>query len=160
MQQYADIYLLQGYSAWVPIRPHWREVAASVPVPEAAVTVFSTPDDGCCDTRNMQCSFAVNKYLHTVASGWIFINTVTGVTYVTTMNTPDNLISGRSIFFRPHTEVTYLLPISAPFIMSLHNIWQNNLQHTIKYTFRTWTFILQHKWHSNNDIGHIKRHGY
>ena len=23
------------------------------PVPEAAVTVFSTPDDGCCDTRNM-----------------------------------------------------------------------------------------------------------
>ena len=30
------------------IRPQ-REVA----VPEAAVTVFSTPDDGCCDTRNM-----------------------------------------------------------------------------------------------------------
>jgi len=30
------------------IRPR-REVAA----PEAAVTVFSTPDDGCCDTRNM-----------------------------------------------------------------------------------------------------------
>ena len=23
------------------------------PVPVAAVTVFSTPDDGCCDTRNM-----------------------------------------------------------------------------------------------------------
>jgi len=22
-------------------------------VPEAVVTVFSTPDDGCCDTRNM-----------------------------------------------------------------------------------------------------------
>ena len=33
----------------VLIRPRWREVA----VPEAAVTVFSTPDDGCCDTRNM-----------------------------------------------------------------------------------------------------------
>jgi len=31
------------------IRPRWREVA----VPEAAVTIFSTPDDGCCDTRNM-----------------------------------------------------------------------------------------------------------
>jgi len=31
------------------IRPRWREVAA----PKAAVTVFSTPDDGCCDTRNM-----------------------------------------------------------------------------------------------------------
>ena len=28
-----------------PIGPRWREVAA--------VTVFSTPDDGCCDTRNM-----------------------------------------------------------------------------------------------------------
>jgi len=54
------------------IRPRWREVAA--PVPEAAITVFSTPDDGCCDTRNMLSSFAVNKYLHTVASGWIFIN--------------------------------------------------------------------------------------
>jgi len=31
------------------IRSRRREVA----VPEAAVTVFSTPDDGCCDTRNM-----------------------------------------------------------------------------------------------------------
>jgi len=31
------------------IGTRWREVA----VPEAAVTVFSTPDDGCCDTRNM-----------------------------------------------------------------------------------------------------------
>jgi len=29
---------------------------------------FSTPAEGCCDTRNMQCDFAVNKYLHTVAS--------------------------------------------------------------------------------------------
>jgi len=37
------------------IRPRWREVAVPVlwPVPEAAVTVFSTADDGCCDTRNM-----------------------------------------------------------------------------------------------------------
>jgi len=34
-----------------PIGPRWREVA--VPVPEVAVTVFSTPDDGCCDTRNI-----------------------------------------------------------------------------------------------------------
>jgi len=31
------------------IRLLWREVA----VPEAAVTVFSTPDDGCCYIRNM-----------------------------------------------------------------------------------------------------------
>ena len=35
--------------------PRWREVAVPVlrPVPEAAVKVFSTPDDGCCDTRNV-----------------------------------------------------------------------------------------------------------
>ena len=32
-----------------------------------------TPDDGCCDTRNMYSSSAVNKYLHTVASvGFLF----------------------------------------------------------------------------------------
>jgi len=31
------------------IRPRWKEVA----VPEAAVTVFSTTDDGCCDIRNI-----------------------------------------------------------------------------------------------------------
>ena len=57
------------------IGPCWREVSVPIlwPVPEAAVTVFSTPDDGCCETRNMLNSFAVNNYLHTVASGWIFI---------------------------------------------------------------------------------------
>ena len=56
------------------IRPRWREVAVPVlwPVPEAAVTVFSTPDDGCCDTRSLCSDFAVNKYLHTVASRWIY----------------------------------------------------------------------------------------
>ena len=59
-----------------PDQPRWREVAAPVLwlVPEAVVTVFSTRDDGCCDTRNMLNDFEVNKYLHTVASGWIFIN--------------------------------------------------------------------------------------
>jgi len=42
-------------------------------VPEASGTVFNTPDDGCCDTRNMYSSFAMNKYLHTVASvGFLF----------------------------------------------------------------------------------------
>ena len=30
-----------------------RVYGADGAVPEAAVTVFSTPDDGCCDTRNM-----------------------------------------------------------------------------------------------------------
>jgi len=35
--------------------PRWREVAVPViwPVLEAAATVFSAPDDGCYDTRNM-----------------------------------------------------------------------------------------------------------
>jgi len=51
MQQYADIYLLQIHST------------------------CSTSDDGCCDTRNTQSDFAVNKYPHTVASSLIFINT-------------------------------------------------------------------------------------
>ena len=47
-----------GAATWVQrglIRPRWSELAVPVswPVPEAAVTVFSTPDDGCCDTWNM-----------------------------------------------------------------------------------------------------------
>ena len=41
---------------------------------------FSTPDVVCCDTRNLYSSFAVNKYLHTVASGWIFIRIETRCT--------------------------------------------------------------------------------
>ena len=40
---------LQHGQIGTPIWPRWREVA----VPDPAVTVFSTPDDGCCDTRNM-----------------------------------------------------------------------------------------------------------
>ena len=47
-----------GRPTWsdrVPIRLRWRGVAVQVvwPVPEAAGTVFNTPDDGYCDTRNM-----------------------------------------------------------------------------------------------------------
>jgi len=69
--------LLRGlvWSGLVQIRLRGREVAVQVvwPVPEATGTVFITPDDGCCDTRNMYSSFAVNKYLHTVASvGFLF----------------------------------------------------------------------------------------
>ena len=39
----------------VLIRPRWKEVAVPVlwPIPEVAVTVFSAPDNGCCDARNM-----------------------------------------------------------------------------------------------------------
>jgi hypothetical protein len=38
-----------GNSYWVLIWPHWRRVVAQIlwPVPEAAVTVLRTPDDGC-----------------------------------------------------------------------------------------------------------------
>ena len=37
------------------IRPRLKEVAIPVawPIAEVADTVFSTPDDGCCDARNM-----------------------------------------------------------------------------------------------------------
>ena len=101
MQQYAGIYLLQNYSTcfgcpsqpswgvhktvtaasgtgrsvWATIRPRWRKVVAQTlrPVPEAAVTVLCIPDDWCDDTRNMLSNFAVNKYLHTVASCWILL---------------------------------------------------------------------------------------
>jgi len=46
-------YYLYRYSP--PTGPRWRGVAVQVvwPVPEDAGTVFNTPDDGCCDTRNM-----------------------------------------------------------------------------------------------------------
>jgi hypothetical protein len=37
------------------IRPRWKEAATPIlwPIPEVAVTVFSTPDDGRGDDRNM-----------------------------------------------------------------------------------------------------------
>jgi len=31
----------------------YNKTCRQKPVPEDVVTVFSTPDDGCCDTRNM-----------------------------------------------------------------------------------------------------------
>jgi len=45
----------RGLIKTVLIRPRWKEVAVPTlsPIPEVAVTVFSAPDDGCCDTRNM-----------------------------------------------------------------------------------------------------------
>ena len=63
MQQYADIYSLQNYPTCFGCHStHHQEyqklypqppVQVVWPVPEAAGTVFDTPDDGCCDTRNM-----------------------------------------------------------------------------------------------------------
>ena len=65
-------------SGAVLIRPRWKEVAVPVArsIPEVADTVFSTPDDGCCDARNMQSDCAVNKCLHTVASSCTFLLTL------------------------------------------------------------------------------------
>jgi len=69
-------------SGLVPTWPRWREVAVPIlwPVPEATVTVFSTPDDWCgrhpkhvewfCSKIN-QTAYCC---LHTVASTWIFIH--------------------------------------------------------------------------------------
>jgi len=65
MQQYADIYLLQSYSTYFgcPQRPSSGVLKT---VPAASGTghntgtatplqrgLIGTPDDGCCDTRNM-----------------------------------------------------------------------------------------------------------
>ena len=83
MQKYAHIYSLQNYSTCFGCHStHHQEYQKLYPqlplrvillVPEAAGTVFNTRDVGCCDTRNMQSTFAVNENLHTVASvGFLF----------------------------------------------------------------------------------------
>ena len=95
MQQYAGIYLLQNYSTCFGCPSHPSSgvrktvTAASgtgnitypgnnlvllpgyviLPVPEAAVTVLCTPDDGC----DGHPKHVVNKYLHGVASCWILL---------------------------------------------------------------------------------------
>jgi len=46
-------------------------------VPEAAVTVLCSPDDGCDGhPKRVESDFAVNEYLHTVASCWILLISV------------------------------------------------------------------------------------
>ena len=58
------------------IRPRRRKAVAQIllPVSEAAVTVLCFPDDGCNGhPKHVQSDFAVNKYLHTVASCWILL---------------------------------------------------------------------------------------
>jgi len=49
------MFRVSQHPSLVQIRPRRRGVAVQVvrPVPEAAGIVFDTPDDGCCDTRNM-----------------------------------------------------------------------------------------------------------
>jgi len=58
------------------IRPRWRKVVAQIlwPVPEAAVRVLCSPDDGCDGhPKHVESDFAINKYMHTVASCWILL---------------------------------------------------------------------------------------
>ena len=41
---------------------------------DSTVTVLCTPDDGCDGhPKHVESNFAVNKYLHTVASCWILL---------------------------------------------------------------------------------------
>jgi len=66
-----------------PAPRNWRQTLTTTsPTPQRQSQIlavygeernWNTPDDGCCVTRNMSSSFAVNKYLHTVASvGFLF----------------------------------------------------------------------------------------
>jgi hypothetical protein len=84
MQQYGDISLLLNYSTCFgrPSLPssgvHKTSVAASGTDHTIREANFlkrdqiRNPDDGRDDARNMQSNLAVNKYLHTVASCWIY----------------------------------------------------------------------------------------
>ena len=57
--------------------PRWREVAAQKiwPVPEAVVTVFCTPDDGCgWHPKHVEWTRRIINRLLCVASRWIVIN--------------------------------------------------------------------------------------
>ena len=63
------------YSSW----PHWREVAAQKiwQVPEAAVTVLCTPDDGCgWHPKHVEWTCRIINRLLCVASRWTIINIV------------------------------------------------------------------------------------
>ena len=57
------------------IRPRWQKVVALIlwPIPEAAVTVWGTPDDGRGRRPKHVEKVCSNKHLHTVASCWILL---------------------------------------------------------------------------------------
>ena len=60
----------------VLIWPRWRKAVAQIVwlVPEAAVTGLYSLDDVCDGhPKHVESNFAVNKYLHTVASCWILL---------------------------------------------------------------------------------------
>jgi len=69
---------LQGGQAW----PRRREVAAQKlwPVPEAVVTVFCTPDDGCSwHPKHVEWTCRIINRLLCVASRWTIIDTISSV---------------------------------------------------------------------------------
>jgi len=60
---------------------------------------FITLIDGCCDNRNMQNVFGVNKCLHTVAFSWIFINIYYDArTHELQKNKSSNLLTSNAVF--------------------------------------------------------------
>jgi len=67
MQQYANIYLLQSYSMFWVLQHPSSEVLKTV-------TAASGTDHNTGAATSLQRGFAVNKYLHAVASSWIFIH--------------------------------------------------------------------------------------
>jgi hypothetical protein len=73
MQQYAGIYLLQNHSTCFG-RPSHRPSGVHKTVTAASLGLqlqfYVHLMVGTMDTRNMYSGFAVNKYLHTVASCW------------------------------------------------------------------------------------------
>ena len=58
------------------IGPRWRKIVAQIllPVPEAAVTILYSPDDGCDGhPQPVENDFSVTKYPHFFASCWILL---------------------------------------------------------------------------------------
>ena len=92
-QEYSYIKLLTAASGTATtflqsghIWPRWRRFVVLIlwPVPEATVRVLYTPDDGCDGYPKHVEWFAVNKYLHIVASCWIFFIYISDVYLVGT----------------------------------------------------------------------------
>jgi len=89
---------------------------------QAAGTVFNTADDGCCDTRNMYSSFAVNKYLRTVASvGFLFTFSVSLKLFTITasnLTVKPNFLkpSGHYMYHQFNVHKLYVLPTQCIYV--------------------------------------------
>jgi len=81
---------LQCGQAW----PHWREVGAQKiwPVPEAVVTVFCTPDDGCgWHPKHVERTCRIINRLLCVASRWTIIIKNYLPTFPGNLSVPSNI---------------------------------------------------------------------